>query len=68
MQLEILVVIESGIVFDPFLQIIQKSEPMIHVLYCEIIKLIRIIGSKICKEDKIDDLKKYFEESNMIAL
>lgn len=66
MQLEILVVIESGMVFDPFLQIFQKSDPMIHVLYCEIINLSGLLVQKYVKKTK--SMKKYFEESNMISL
>lgn len=60
--------IESGLVFEPFIKIFQKTEPMQYELYREITKLIRLIGSKICLVDKIDNINEYFNDSNMIPI
>lgn len=67
-HLELLVIIESGQLFEPFLHIFQKSEPMIHELYPSMIKLIKLISSKICKDIETTEPKYYFDDSNLMQL
>lgn len=53
-KLEIIFLTESAKIFEPFLLLFQRSEPLIHILYNEITNLLRKIAGRICKKESID--------------
>lgn len=63
-KLELLLIIESASTFEPFLEIFQMSEPMIHLLYPKMVSLVKLVASKICKNIK-NDIALSFEDSNI---
>lgn len=67
-ELQLLLVIESAMVFDGFLHIFQRTEPMIrYKLYDSIIRLVRKIAAKICLNAS-KSIKNLFSDENILQL
>ena len=59
---QIFLIIESSELFEHFSKVFQKSTPIIHLVYDELMKLLIILSNKISKKP-IKELENDFEES-----
>lgn len=55
-ELELLVVIETGIIFEEYMKKLQQSKPQIHRLYHDLISVISVLSDKIA-EDLADNIE-----------
>ncbi|KAL4121783.1 hypothetical protein QTP88_014224 [Uroleucon formosanum] len=65
MRAEVAFVIESAAILERFLIIFQKDEPLIHILFEEVIELTATVLGRVCKPDVLLDLNNV--NSNFIS-
>lgn len=58
LKAEVFFVSESAKIFNRFLTLFQKQEPLIHMLYEECRNLLMVILNKICKQDTVKNFDK----------
>lgn len=56
MRAEVAFVIESAVIFERFLLIFQKDEPLNHILFEEVMELTATVLGRVCKPDVLLDL------------
>ena len=68
---ELQFVISSARMFTQFTGLFQRDEPLVHVLYTELEKLMKIIMGRVCKSGAIKDIGlkvEVFDKDNLIPL
>ncbi|KAK3931985.1 Zinc finger protein 862 [Frankliniella fusca] len=61
MTAQITFAIESAELFESFSKCFQKTDPMIHMLYPEILRLVKILAGRVCKKQVVENI---ISESN----
>jgi len=70
MKTEVAFFIESAAIFERFLLIFQKDEPLIHILFEEVMELTANVLGRVCKPDLMLDLNNvnsHFISSNLLV-
>lgn len=69
MKAEVSFVIESAAIFERFLLIFQKDEPLIHILFEEVMELTATVLGRVCKPDvllDLNNLNSHFISNNLL--
>ncbi|KAK3911869.1 Stress response protein nst1 [Frankliniella fusca] len=56
MTAQITFAIESAELFQSFSKCFQKTDPIIHVLYPEILRLVKILAGRVCKKQVVENI------------